>query len=270
MDRTILRGRPVCNMTNYEQRASNYSQPPWLLKQCRTCAMLYLENPPKYEELEESFAWERTFSAETEQRRHRSPLFYKLGRLPKTFVQSILKRDKLLGLVKTYCGPGRILDIGCAGGHTLARFPPRYIPFGIEISHELSQVANARFAARGGTVIQDDALSGLKAFPPNEFKGVIMTSYLEHEVNPREVLLMTRRVLRANAKLIVKVPNFASWNRVLRGRDWCGFRFPDHVNYFTPHLLSRMLMDAGYKITRFELPDRLPTSDNMWLVAEVK
>ena len=74
--------------------------------------------------------------------------------------------------------------------------------------------------------------------------------------------------MRDGARLIVKVPNFASWNRRLRGDAWCGFRFPDHVNYFTPETLTLLLRETGFRVARFGVFDRLPTSDTMWLVAE--
>jgi SAM-dependent methyltransferase len=232
--------------------------------------MLYLENPPAYEELKEEMAWERTFAQETVVRRARNPVLYKLGRAPKAAVQAIFKRDKLRSLVESYVAAGPVLDVGCGGGAMLGRLPEQYVPCGIEISQELSAMAAERFTPRGGFVVRADALSGLQRMEAGYFTGVVMTSFLEHETNAREVLLATARVMKAGARLIVKVPNYASWNRTLRGRKWCGFRYPDHVNYFTPELLVRLLEVAGFRVVRFGLMDKLPTSDTMWLVAEVK
>ena len=260
---------PLCGRANFAAPALGYSQPPWRLKRCGVCGMVYLENPPTYQQLEDAFAWEKTFQAETARRTLRNPWLHKLGRLPKALVQSLFRRNKLLGLAHRYFQPGSIVDVGCAGGHTLAEFPPAFIPYGIEISHELSEIASAKFAPRGGRVIQSDALTGLRQLARGAFSGVIMTSFLEHEVNPRATLLTAKRVLRHGGRLILKVPNFASWNRHLRRGGWCGFRFPDHVNYFTPALLERLLHETGYRILRFRWTDRLPTSDTMWLVAEV-
>ncbi|WP_158787523.1 methyltransferase domain-containing protein [Granulicella sp. L46] len=229
--------------------------------------MVYLENPPASEALEDELAWEKTFANESKERRKRSPLLYMAGRAPKAAVQRVTKRNKLLDFVTKNIKPGPILDIGCAGGHTLASLPETYIPFGIEISHELSQVAASAFGPRGGAVIQADALAGLAQMPRNEFNGIIMTSFLEHDTKAKETLLAVRRVMREDARLIVKVPNYASWNRRVRGSRWCGFRFPDHVNYFTPDTLTQMLSKAGLGIVRFGILDRLPTSDTMWLIA---
>jgi predicted SAM-dependent methyltransferase len=115
--------------------------------------------------------------------------------------------------------------------------------------------------------VNRNALDALGQFESDWFSGIIMHTYLEHEANPKEVLKATGRVLRKGGALIIKVPNYASINRRFRGKKWCGFRFPDHVNYFTPQSLRQMLADTGFKVRRMNFADRLPTSDNMWAVA---
>lgn len=229
--------------------------------------MVYLENPVEYSALAGVMAWEKTYAAEAEARRRRSPVLYRAARAPKALWQRMLRRDKLVSWARRYFAPGPVLDVGCADGHTLERLPRQFVPYGIEISAELSRLAQQRFAPRGGRVVQGDALSALCQFDAGFFTGAIMTSFLEHEPEPRAVLAAAARVLRANSCLIVKVPNFASWNRALRGARWCGFRFPDHVNYFTPPLLRLLVTGSGFHVVRFGLFDRFPTSDSMWLVA---
>lgn len=258
---------PLCGADNASTPVLPASRDQWQLKQCARCGMVYLENPPEPEALEEEIAWEKTFAEESATRRQRNPLLHKLGRAPKALVQGVTKRDKLVALVTEFFEPGPVLDVGCAGGHTLLKLPAQYIPFGIEISHELSQRASALFAPRGGRVVQADALTGLQVLPRGEFSGVIMTSFLEHDIHARTTLEETRRVMRSGARLIAKVPNYDSWNRALRGTRWCGFRFPDHVNYFTPETLLKLLHETGFKPVRFGLGDRMPTSDTMWVVA---
>jgi hypothetical protein len=51
------------------------------------------------------------------------------------------------------------------------------------------------------------------------------------------------------------------------GQKWCGFRYPDHVNYWTPKTLNKIIKETGFEIVRFNFGDRFPTSDNMWLIA---
>ena len=44
------------------------------------------------------------------------------------------------------------------------------------------------------------------------------------------------------------MPNFGSVNRRVSGSQWCGFRYPDHVNYFTPQSLRTMAADCGLSL----------------------
>ena len=264
----VSRTCPLCGRDNAAAPSHPYSVAPWVLRQCGGCGLVYLENPPEYASLEEDLAWEKTWAEEVAQRRRREPLLHFASRALKAVPQRLFGRDKLVSWVRRYAAPGRVLDVGCGGGYALERLPAAYLPFGVEVSKELSRRAQQRFALRGGQVVQGDALRALSEFAPEFFSGVVMTSYLEHEPNPRAVLEAAARVMKPGARLIVKVPNFASWNRTVRGARWCGLRFPDHVNYFTPELLVRLLEKSGFGIVRFAWLDRLPTSDSMWLVGE--
>jgi len=262
----VVRACPVCGSDNASRAPHPYSRPPWILKQCQ-CGMVYLENPVAYSALAREVPWEKTFSTETKARRGKHPVLYRAARAPKALWQRLLRRDKLLSWVQRYFAFGPVLDVGCAGGHTLERLPHEFVPYGIEISAELSSLANERFASRGGRVVQGDALSALRQFDSGFFTGIIMTSFLEHEPQPQAVLTASARTMAPGARLIIKVPNFASWNRLVRGGNWCGFRFPDHVNYFTPARLAALLASSGFRVLRGRIFDRFPTSDNMWLLA---
>jgi len=44
---------------------------------------------------------------------------------------------------------------------------------------------------------------------------------------------------------------------------WSGFRFPDHVNYFTPQTLAEIARRAGFR-AQYRWGDRNPTSDSLW------
>jgi len=255
-----MRTCPICGHDNRDRLALGYSQPPWELKRCAGCGLVYLVNPPASAALKRDFAWEKTWA---EQRERRRGLASSISR----GLKAVFQRDNLSHFVRRYIRSGRVLDVGCSDGWQLERLPAELIPFGIEISDELARRAQEKFAARGGHVMHADALSALPQWEPDFFDGVVMSSYLEHEPTPRPLLEAARRTMRPGAALIIKVPNLASWNRAALGVRWCGFRFPDHVNYFTPALLVRLVQDAGFDILRFGFLDHVPTSDNMWMIA---
>jgi SAM-dependent methyltransferase len=205
--------------------------------------------------------------AERKRRRSKERWLHRISGPLTTFRRNYLQPNKLHHLIHKHFPPGPILDIGCSAGKAIGGVDARFVPFGIEVEVKAAALARERFAARGGRVVEADAIAGLAQFEPSFFTGIVMSSFLEHEANPRAALEGARRVLKTSGGLVVKVPNYACLNRVIRGRRWCGFRFPDHVNYFTPATLTRLLKEEGLEIVRFRFTDRFVTSDTMWLVA---
>ena len=56
--------------------------------------------------------------------------------------------------------------------------------------------------------------------------------------------------LKKGGSVYVRVPNYGSINRRVMGVRWCGFRFPDHVNYFSEGTLKRLAATVGYSYRR--------------------
>ena len=257
----------------------NFAPAPWVLKQCLETGLVYLENPPEYNELQENFAWEVTTQQEAKRRAAAEPVSYALRSRWKRFRCRYFWRDKIGSLTAdclTRAGNGQLtlLEPGCAWGgnlkHVMELLSPkvaaRCIPVGIEISKKLAAYCDQRLQPFGGTCHYDNALSGMNRLPANSVDAIILCSYLEHEVNPLPTLRCCREALRADGRIIIKVPNFDCLSRRLRGRRWCGFRWPDHVNYFTPQTLQALAAAAGFQIARMNWLDHHPLSDNMYAV----
>jgi len=255
---------------------------PWVLKQCLESGFVFLENPPDYAALFDEFAWEGTFKKEADRRRQTEPILYSISEATKQFRERILKRNKMRSLSipllvqssKHHSGPVRFLDVGCGGGGLIqeifASLPNaverRCVPHGIEISRQLSQNANINFKGAGGECINDTALNGFGKLPSAFLDLVIMASFLEHEINPMPLLRACYERLRPGGSVIVKVPNYASINRSVRGPKWCGFRWPDHVNYFTPATLIQIAEKAGFIVARMRWADKHPLSDTLYAI----
>ena len=262
-----------------ETRVLSYAPSPWVLRQCLESDFVFLENPPGYIALSEELAWEKTFFAEADARQINEPVLYSVSRVTKYLRRSVLKRNKMRSLVLPLIvgGAGRqvnLLDIGCGLGRMLgdliARLPAnvqeRCVPHGIEISAKLASIANDEMANVGGECVHTDAVNGLLRFSPEYFDVIILSSFLEHEHQPLTLLRNCFAKLRTGGSVVIKVPNYASINRVIRGSKWCGFRHPDHVNYFTPATLKATSRAAGFDNVRIRYRDRQPLSDSMYAV----
>ena len=81
-------------------------------------------------------------------------------------------------------------------------------------------------------------------------------------MQPKKLLAHVARVLKDDGKAYIRVPNFGGINRRVMGAKWCGFRYPDHVNYFTVTSLRRLAADCGLNV-RLLNPIRLPLDDNI-------
>jgi SAM-dependent methyltransferase len=123
-------------------------------------------------------------------------------------------------------------------------------PYGIEISAKLASQALPQFKARGGDVFHGPALNGFDAFPGISFDAILMRSYLEHEARPRSILEKAFQRLKPGGRIHLRLPNYGTPNRLLMGRKWCGFRFPDHVNYFTGSSLRQLATSIGFRYHR--------------------
>lgn len=236
------RACPYCQ-SSHQVGLDEYSLSPWRIVRCGECSFVYLANPVDYADLVEDQAWETNVLKEIERRKTDRPFSYRLSQLTR-------RRLKILGRPKSHrfsgvFKSGRILDVGCGKGENL---PPPLVPFGVEISKNLSQIADKAMRARGGLCIHGNAVDGVKSFDSQFFDGVLLRSFLEHETKPLPLLIGLNRILKTDGIVYIRVPNFSSLNRRVMGRKWCGFRYPDHVNYFSMKSLSRMADKAGFRM----------------------
>jgi SAM-dependent methyltransferase len=254
---TIARHCPICNSVNRTE-LRHYKRDHWIITKCDDCGGVYLANPVTYEALEVDFAWERTYSdLRTQKEKERTALHNALSGLAKKLSQRF--RTPFDKRFQELFGSGRVLDIGCGGGTTL---PSPIVPFGIEVSKALAEMADAHMRQRGGYCLNTDAINGMSSFTDGMFDGVLIHSFLEHEVEPLKLLQHVARVLKKDGKAYVRVPNFNSLNRVFWGARWPGFRYPDHVNYFTAASLQQICMKAGLS-AKIRGNDRLTFDDNI-------
>lgn len=229
---------PAC-AADRPHRIEGYSPADWDVVACNACGFVYLRNPPPYEALQTDLAWEKTYVAK-KQKGGSTPLSG-LGARLRTLGRRLRGRT-VEDRYPEWFGTGRVLDIGCADR---VRTAAPITPYGIEISAFFQARADEKMRARGGFCLLAPGAEGVWQFEPEFLDGVILHSYLEHETQPLRVLQGVARALKPGGRVFVRVPNYGSVNRRIVGRKWCGFRHPDHVNYFTARSLARMSADAG-------------------------
>jgi len=253
-DAPTYRACPTCGATA-ATALPDYSPDPWVIATCDSCALVYLRNPPAYEALEEDFAWEKTYEVKKSRSKGSTPLSPYIRKLRMALGMS---RDKTASFRKWF-NHGHVLDIGCGWGD---RINPPMTPYGIELSTALHKISDERMRAAGGYCLKGAGAEAIWEFDEGQFDGVVMYSYLEHETDVMGVLKGAHRALKPAGGVFIRVPNYGSLNRRIIGAKWCGFRYPDHVNYFNLATLTDTAARAGFtthlvnKVTR-------PVDDNI-------
>lgn len=235
------RSCPVCN-NKQSERIDAYSPEEWELVSCKQCSFVYLLNPPKYEALEEEFSWEKLYVQK--KLKGGSTAFSSVARRLRSLTHR-QGRSRLERSAFNWFGQGKVLDVGCGN---IIRTQAPIIPFGIEISKALHAEVDQEMRTRGGYCLHSSGADGVWDFDANYFDGAILHSYLEHEADPNRVLAGLHQCLKPGAKVFVRVPNYGSINRRVVGRKWCGFRHPDHVNYFNVQSLRKIAQNNGFNL----------------------
>jgi len=82
------------------------------------------------------------------------------------------------------------------------------------------------------------------------FLGMTMFHVMEHLYDPRAYLRAARELLAPDGRLVVQVPNAASWQARVLGPAWNGADVPRHLYDFRDRDLVKILEAAGFEVLR--------------------
>ena len=139
--------------------------------------------------------------------------------------------------------PGsQVLDIGCGRGVMLrALLDLGHIAHGVEVSGAAAAGVDARADVR---IAADLNQAG---FRTHSMDAIILWHVLEHLPDPERTLAEIRRILKPGGRLILAVPNYASWQARWAGTDWFHLDLPRHLYHFSPATLSVLLQRHGFE-----------------------
>jgi SAM-dependent methyltransferase len=170
------------------------------------------------------------------------------SRLEEAYRRFVL-RDHVAFVTAAFRGlaaPAPVLDVGCGGGLFSRMLSERgFTAYGLDYSAQAARVAWIRNEV--------PAVCGeLSAAPfaPGSFAAITMFHVLEHLYDPASYLQAAHRLLRPGGKLIVQVPNAASWQFLLFGENWNGLDVPRHLLDFRARDLDSLIEDCGFEILR--------------------
>lgn len=205
---------------------------------CGDCGLLRLDPQPPAEELRLYYPRNYWFF----------PAEHPVSRLEEGYRRLVL-RDHVRFVeraLRRASAPGPVLDVGCGGGLLLSMLQERgFQVVGLDISPEAAGVAWKRQQVPAVCGTLDNA-----PFGPRSFRAITMFHVLEHLPDPRQFLLAAHRLLRDGGRLVVQVPNAASWQFRVLGRAWNGVDVPRHLFDFRDCDLEKLVASCGFAVVR--------------------
>lgn len=148
---------------------------------------------------------------------------------------------------------GNLLDVGCATGEFLSAARAKgWQVYGVETSPASAEAARRLTGGQIHAGTLDTA-----PFEEGTFDAVTMFDVIEHLQSPRAYIERISRLLRPGGVLAISTPNIHSIAYRLLGRRWEVVGPNDHLYYFAPRTLQRLLADRGFALhlIRSEITD---------------
>jgi SAM-dependent methyltransferase len=137
---------------------------------------------------------------------------------------------------------GKWLDVGCGNGHLLQTVAKDgWDVYGTEYTDEAVEICR-----RKGIRMQQGRLNPLQ-YDQGTFDIISSIEVIEHINNFHEELENFNKLLRPGGALYITTPNFNSLSRHLLGDKWSIIEYPEHLCYFTPSTLNRLLIRHGFR-----------------------
>ena len=136
------------------------------------------------------------------------------------------------------------VDVGCGDGTFLDALRRKgWDVYGTELSDAIAATARDRLGdrVRAGEIQES-------GFAPASFDLITFWHVLEHLEAPDRALLEARRLLNAEGRIVIAVPNIESWQAQRFGNVWLHLDVPRHRWHFSPRTLAALADRCGLRV----------------------
>lgn len=153
---------------------------------------------------------------------------------------------KILQGVRRHVPGGKLLEVGCAYGFFLSEAQEHFETFGIEVS----QAAVTHCHDRGLRNVHCGEVTEQLASAIGTVDVIVMLDVIEHLPDPAAVLQVLSNQLNPGGLIVLSTGDWASPLARAMGQNWRLMTPPQHLSFFTPRSLTRLLHRFGlYDVT---------------------
>jgi len=158
---------------------------------------------------------------------------------------------RIVTVLQEYVPAGRLVEYGCAYGFFLEVAQQAFTGFGIEVSDHARQSC----LDRGLDVVRHVTPEELVDRGP--FDAAVMLDVIEHLADPESVLEQLHASMRPGGHLLITTGDYGSLLARVMGRRWRLMTPPQHLWFFTPHTLTTLLEQRGFRVHVLDHPRKL-------------
>lgn len=209
---------PVCNSNSFIA-LNNYSA--HHLVRCTTCSMTFAHRIPSPLELENHYKG------------------YSRGRFVSEL--TIQKYEELLTRFCQFTEGKRVLDVGCGSGFFLESAKNSgWDAIGTEYGSESIEHCTGK-----GLIVHEGDILTID-LPKDSFDVITSFEVIEHLVDPKSHIKRLFELLKPGGLLYITTPNINAVTRYILKEKWSIISYPEHLSYFTPHTLNKILVQEGF------------------------
>ena len=229
----------ICGSSSFEthivSKDFSVSKEDFTIVKCKGCNFHFTNPRPSDKELAKYYISDHYISHNNTSKN----LFEKTYQL----VRKITIRTKY-NLVSDFFKSGRILDIGCGTGDFLHKCNKKnWNTKGIEPS------AVARKQAVENHNLDVEESTDLRKLN-GEFDIITMWHVLEHVTELNNTVSEIRKLLSADGKAIIAVPNLESFDSYYYKKFWAAYDLPIHLYHFSKTSITKLFEKHGFSLRK--------------------
>jgi len=231
---------PVCNSAEIKKvlTAKDYtvSQENFTILECNQCTLRFTQDVPSQNAIAPYYKSENYIS-HTDTSKGLVNQLYKSVRK-----RTLVQKRKLIENV-TGRATGNLLDVGAGTGSFLSEMKQsNWQVTGLEPDADARTVAKT---LHGIGLLESGNLFSLTE---NSFDAITMWHVLEHVHSLQEYIAQLKKLLAANGRLIIAVPNYTSSDAASYGEYWAAYDVPRHLYHFSPKSMETLVEKHGLKL----------------------
>ena len=228
---------PICglNKSNLFLEATDYStsKESFSIRECDSCRFRFTSPIPTEDKIGEYYQSE-DYISHTDSSKGLMNKVYRLVRK-----RAIKKKE---GLARNGTREKSLIDIGCGTGDFLNYCKGNgWSVLGLEPDEGARQICKEKG-------VETQHTDFLYQIPDASFEVITMWHVLEHVYHLNKDFHEIARVLKPDGKLIIAVPNCASYDAKKYGKFWAAYDLPIHLYHFRPGDLMRFAAKHAFKV----------------------